>query len=72
MRKFMASLGFIGVGSPLARLAFAPLFLAERPDGATGLLLGAGRFTIAIASAARKSAGAAVAPAFFYGVRRAS
>jgi hypothetical protein len=50
----MASLGFIAVWVALARLTFAPLFLAERPDGATGLLLGAGLFTIAIAAAARK------------------
>ena len=39
MRKLMASLGFAAVCVALARLAFAPPFLAERANGATGLLL---------------------------------
>jgi hypothetical protein len=54
MRKLMASLGFAAVFVALARLMFAPLFLAERADGATGLLLGAGLFTIVIAAVAPK------------------
>jgi hypothetical protein len=54
MRKLMASLGFVAVCVALARLASAAPFLAERANGATGLLLGAGLFTIAIAAAARK------------------
>ena len=54
MRKLMASLGFVAVCVALARLAFAALFLTERANGATGLLLGAGLFTIAIAAAVRK------------------
>jgi len=54
MRKVIASLGFAAVCVALARLMFAPLFLSERADGATGLLLGAGLFTIAIAAVVRK------------------
>jgi hypothetical protein len=54
MRKFMASLGFAAVCVALARLAYAAPFLAERANGATALLLGAGLFTIAIAAAVRK------------------
>jgi len=54
MRKLMVSLGFAAIFVALARLSFAPLFLAEPANGATGLLLGAGLFTIAIAAAVRK------------------
>jgi len=54
MRKLMASLGFAVVFVALARLMFAPLFLAEPANVATGLLLGAGLFTIAMAAAVRK------------------
>ena len=54
MRKLMASLGFGAVCLALARLMFASQFLAERVNGATGLLLGAGLFTIAIAALVRK------------------
>jgi hypothetical protein len=54
MRKLMASLGFAAACVALARLLFAPLFLAEHATDATGLLLGAGLFAIAIAAAARK------------------
>ena len=50
MRKLMASLGFAVVCVALARLAFVELFLAERANGATGLALAAGLFTIAIAA----------------------
>jgi hypothetical protein len=53
MRKLVLSLGFAAVCVALARLSFAPLFLAERADGATGLLLAAGVFTIAIAAVHR-------------------
>ena len=54
IRKLMASLGFAAVCVALARLMFAPLFLAEPANVATGLLLGAGLFTIAMAAAVRK------------------
>ena len=54
MRKLMASLGFAAVCVALARLAFAAPFLTERAKGATGLLLAAGLFTIAIAAVVRK------------------
>jgi hypothetical protein len=54
MRKLVLSLGFAAICSALARLMLAPLFIAERTDGATGLLLGAGLFTIAIAAVVRK------------------
>jgi hypothetical protein len=54
MRKLVASLGIAAVCLALARLMFAPLFLAESADRATGLLLGAGLFTIAIAAVVRK------------------
>jgi hypothetical protein len=54
MRKLILSLGFAAVCVGLARLVFAPLFLAESADGATGLLLGGGLFTIAIAAAVRQ------------------
>jgi hypothetical protein len=53
IRKFMASLGFSSVCVALAWLIFAPAFLAERANGATGLLA-ADLFTIAIAAAVRK------------------
>jgi hypothetical protein len=54
MRKLMASLGFAAVCVALAGLVFAPILLAEHANGATGLLLGAGLFTIAIAAVVRK------------------
>jgi len=54
VRKLMASLGFAAVCVALARLPFATLFLTERTKGATGLLLAAGLFTIAIAAVVRK------------------
>jgi hypothetical protein len=54
MRKLLASFGFAAICVALARLAFAPPFIAERADSATGLLLGAGLFTIAIAAVVRK------------------
>jgi hypothetical protein len=54
MRKLMAFLGFGVVCVALAQLLFAPQFLAERANGATSLLLGAGLFTITIAAVVRK------------------
>jgi hypothetical protein len=54
MRKVAISLGFAAIFVALGRFLFAPLFLAERPDGATGILLAAGLFTIAIAAVVRK------------------
>ena len=54
MRKLMASLGFAAVCVALARLMFARMFLGEHANSATGLLLGAGLFTIAIAAVVRK------------------
>jgi hypothetical protein len=50
----MTSLGFAAVCLALARREFAPLFLSERADGTTGLLLGGGLFTTAIAAVVRK------------------
>jgi hypothetical protein len=54
MRKVAISLGFAGIFVALVRFLFAPLFLAGRADGATGVLLAAGLFTIAIAAVVRK------------------
>ena len=54
MRKLAISLGFAAILVAFGRFLFAPLFLAERGDGATSLLLAAGLFTIAIAAALRK------------------
>ena len=54
MRKVGISLGFAAVCVASGRFLFAPLFLADRADGATGLLLAAGLFTIAIAAVVRK------------------
>ena len=54
MRKVAVSFGFAAIFIALGRFLFAPLFLAGRADGATGLLLAAGLFTIAIAAVVRK------------------
>jgi hypothetical protein len=54
MRKVAISLGFAAIFGAFGRFLFAPLFLAERADGVTGLLLAAGLFTIAIAAVVRK------------------
>ena len=53
MRKLVLSLGVAAICVALARPSLAPLFLAERADGATSLLLAAGLFTIAIAAVVR-------------------
>jgi hypothetical protein len=49
MRKVATSLGFGAIG-----FALAPVYLTERADGATGLLLAVGLFTIAIAAVIRE------------------
>jgi hypothetical protein len=54
MRKVAISLGFAAVCLAFGQSFVAPLSLAERPGGATGLLLAAGVFTIAIAAVVRK------------------
>jgi hypothetical protein len=54
MRKVAISLGLATVCVAFGRLLLAPLFLADRADGTTGLLLAAGLFTIAIAAVVRK------------------
>jgi hypothetical protein len=54
MGKVAISLGFAAIFAALARFLFAPAFLAERADGATGFLFAAGLFTIAIAAVVRK------------------
>ncbi len=46
----MLSVGIAAAGLALARAIIAPLFLAERADHATALLLAGGLFTIAIAA----------------------
>jgi hypothetical protein len=68
----MASLGFAAVCVALARLPFATLFLTERAKGATGLLLGAGLFTIAIRRGSAQMSRRAREAAFFCGARWAS
>jgi hypothetical protein len=54
MRKVAISLGFAAIFVAAGRFLFAPLFLAGRADGATGILLAAGLFTIAIAAVVRQ------------------
>ncbi len=54
MRKVAISLGFASIFAGLGRFLFAPVFLVERADGATRILLAAGLFTIAIAAVVRK------------------
>lgn len=53
LRKFMLSLGTAAAALALARLIFAPLFLAAPADHATALLLAGGVFTIALAAVVR-------------------
>jgi hypothetical protein len=53
MRKVAISFGFAAVFIALWRFLFAPLSLASRAEGATGILLAAGIFTIAIAAVVR-------------------
>jgi hypothetical protein len=53
MRKVGLSLGFATVCVAFGRFLFAPPVLAGRANGATGLLLAAGLFTIAIAAVVR-------------------
>jgi hypothetical protein len=54
MRRVAISLGFAAICFASGRFLFAPLFLAERVDRATALLLAGGLFTIAIAAVVRK------------------
>ena len=54
MRKVAISLGLAAVWVGFGRFLLAPLFLPEPARGATGLLLAAGLFTIAIAAAVSK------------------
>jgi hypothetical protein len=54
MRKVAISSGFAAIFVALGRFLFAALFSADRADEATGVLLTAGLFTIAIAAAVRK------------------
>ena len=54
MRKVAISLGSAAIFVALGRFLFAPFSLAGRADGATGILLAAGLFTIAIGAVVRK------------------
>ena len=54
MRKVAIFVGFATIFVALGRFLFAPLFLAERVDGATRILIATGLFTIAIAAVVRK------------------
>jgi hypothetical protein len=54
MRKVAISVGFAAMWVAISRFLLVGLFLAERVDGAIGLLLATGLFTIAIAAVVRK------------------
>jgi hypothetical protein len=54
MRKVAMSLGLAAILVTSGRFLSAPLFLAERADGATRIVLAACLFTIAIAAVVRK------------------
>jgi hypothetical protein len=54
MRKVAIFVGFAAICVAITRFLLAQLFLDERVDGATGLLLATGLFTIAIAAVVRK------------------
>ncbi|HEY6522084.1 MAG TPA: hypothetical protein VIZ19_22325 [Roseiarcus sp.] len=54
MRKVAISLGFAAIFAALGRFLFAPVFLVERADGATRILVAAGLFSIAIAAVVGK------------------
>jgi hypothetical protein len=54
MRKLAILLGPAAICIAFWRFLLAPFFLSERPRGATGLLLAAGLFTIAIAAIVRR------------------
>ncbi|HEY1863444.1 MAG TPA: hypothetical protein VGG77_07090 [Roseiarcus sp.] len=53
MRKFAIFVGFAAICIAFERFPVAPLFLAERVDGAIRILLAIGLFTIAIAAVVR-------------------
>ena len=54
MRKVAIFVGFAGMCVAISRFLLARLFLTERVDGAIGLVLATGLFTIAIAAVLRK------------------
>ena len=54
MRKVAIFVGFAAMCIAISRLLLAPIFLAERVDGAIGLLLATSVFTITIAAVVRK------------------
>jgi len=54
MRKIALSFGFAAVCLAFGRFLFDLPFVGGRANGATGLLLTAGLFTIAIAAVVRK------------------
>jgi uncharacterized membrane protein len=54
MRKVAIFVGFAALCVAISRFLLARPFLAERVDGAIGLLLAMGLFTIAIAAVVRK------------------
>ncbi|HEY1884738.1 MAG TPA: hypothetical protein VGG86_01650 [Roseiarcus sp.] len=54
MRKAAIFVGFAGMCVAISRFLLAQLFLTARVDGAIGLLLATGLFTIAIAAVVRK------------------
>ncbi len=54
MRKVAMFVGFAGMCVAIGRFLLGRPFLTERLDGAIGLLLATGLFTIAIAAVVRK------------------
>jgi hypothetical protein len=54
MRKIVTSLGFAAMFAALGRFLLSPLFSAGHPYSATGILLAAGLFTVAIAAMVRE------------------
>jgi hypothetical protein len=54
MRKVAMFLGFAAMCVAISRFLLARRFLAEHVDGAIGLLLATGLFTIAVAAVVRK------------------
>jgi hypothetical protein len=54
MRKVVTFLGCTTIFAALGRFLFAPPFSAGPADRATGILLAAGLFTVAIAAVVRK------------------
>ncbi len=71
MRKVAIFVGFVGMCVAISRFLLARLFLTERLDGAIGLFLATGLFTIAIAAVVRNEL-MGRAGQFFYGAERTS